>query len=244
MVSGNSKHTYAIRYHKIWLKNAIKCSFKKVTLWSDFTEFSHFGHITNAVIPIRLCSGPGSLGPLASLCPPFRSFPKIHPKLSIESSLRHVLTHLTFFILKVATRWRYWVAQFDHLLGSLRSVSIFKDGIFTAWSDITEPVKCFEFPDIFSFFQNFCLVYLHWYWAVWTHNHPCWCWPARRATLSGDPGQFLKASNLFHKHLCSSKTDYIWRETLFDTKAAAVSSLCVRAKRYFLMYIGFLALQF
>ena len=27
MVSGNSKHTYAIRYHKIWLKNAIKCSF-------------------------------------------------------------------------------------------------------------------------------------------------------------------------------------------------------------------------
>ena len=54
MVSGNSKHTYAIGNCINWLKNAIKCSFRKVTVWSNFTEFSNFGHITNAVLTIRL----------------------------------------------------------------------------------------------------------------------------------------------------------------------------------------------
>ena len=54
MVSGNSKHTYAIGNCINWLKNAIKCSFRKVTVWSNFTEFSNSGHMTNAVLTIRL----------------------------------------------------------------------------------------------------------------------------------------------------------------------------------------------
>ena len=42
MVSGNSKHTYAIRYHKIWLKNAIKCSFLKSNFRIQFYKVWQF----------------------------------------------------------------------------------------------------------------------------------------------------------------------------------------------------------
>ena len=64
---------------------------------------------------------------------------------------------------------------------------------------LLNPLNVFSFQTYLDLSKTLALVFLDLSWVVCSHDHPCWCWPARRATLSNVPGQFLKASYLFLK---------------------------------------------